>query len=143
MVGATAGSYRIVRQIGQGGMGAVYLGEHSILGRPAAIKILLPELSQNREVVGRFFNEARAVTAIRHPGIVEVYDFGFLPTGAAFIAMEFLEGESLTGRLQRLRRLTVSAATEIGRQMAAALHAAHSKAITHRDLKPDNVFIVP
>ena len=71
MIGANAGSYRIVRQIGEGGMGAVYLGEHTMLGRPAAIKILLPALSQNREMVGRFFNEARATTAIRHPGIVE------------------------------------------------------------------------
>jgi serine/threonine protein kinase len=143
LIGQSAGSYRIIRQVGQGGMGAVYLGEHLILGRPAAIKILLPELSQNREIVGRFFNEARAVTAIRHPGIVEIYDFGFLPTGAAFIAMEFLEGETLTARLARQRRLDVSAASEIGRQIAAALHAAHMKLITHRDLKPDNVFVVP
>ncbi len=142
MIGETAGSYRIVRQIGQGGMGAVYLGRHTMLGRPAAIKVLLPALSQNREMVGRFFNEARAATAIRHPGIVEIYDFGFLPNGAAYIAMEMLEGESLSARLRRQGRLPAGATIEIGRQVAAALHAAHSKAITHRDLKPDNVFLI-
>src|ERR1044071_2519993 len=142
MIGATAGSYRILRQIGEGGMGAVYLGEHTMLGRPAAIKILLPSLSQNREMVGRFFNEARATTAIRHPGIVEIYDFGFLPDGAAYIAMEMLDGESLASRLQRVGRLPVGAAVDIGRQGAGALHAAHSLGITHRDRKPDNMFLV-
>jgi eukaryotic-like serine/threonine-protein kinase len=143
MIGVVAGNYRIVRQIGEGGMGAVFLAEHAILGRAAAIKVLHPELSQQREVVGRFFNEARAATSIRHPGIIEVYDFGYLPGGAAYIAMEFLEGESLATRLRRERRLAVGAALHIGRQIAAVLHAAHSKAITHRDLKPDNVFLVP
>src|SRR3954467_1704467 len=134
MVGTVMGSYQIVRQIGEGGMGVVYLGTHAILGRPAAIKVLLPELSQRRDVVGRFFNEARAATAIRHPGIVEIYDFGFLPDGSAYIAMELLEGESLASRLQRAGRLPVSTAIDIGRQVAAALHAAHSRGITHRDL---------
>src|SRR4051794_1398851 len=90
MVGVTVGNYQIVRQIGEGGMGAVYLATHAILGRRAAIKVLLPEVSQRRDVVGRFFNEARAATAIKHPGIVEIYDFGFLPDGSAYIAMEYL-----------------------------------------------------
>ncbi|HET7501499.1 MAG TPA: serine/threonine-protein kinase, partial [Kofleriaceae bacterium] len=142
MIGETAGSYRIVRQVGKGGMGAVYLGEHAMLGRLAAIKILLPALSQDREVVARFFNEARAATAIRHPGIVEIYDFGFLSDGAAFIAMEMLDGETVSARLRRLGRLPIEASLEIGRQVAAALQAAHHKGITHRDLKPDNVFLV-
>jgi serine/threonine-protein kinase len=142
MVGTIMGSYQIVRQIGEGGMGVVYLGTHTILGRPAAIKVLLPELSQRREVVGRFFNEARAATAIRHPGIVEIYDFGFLADGSAYIAMELLDGESLASRLRRHGRLSVAAAVQIIRQIAAALHAAHGQGITHRDLKPDNVFIV-
>src|SRR4051812_12938713 len=76
--GDAMGSYQIVRQIGEGGMGVVYLGTHAIIGRPAAIKVLLPDLSCNRDIVGRFFNEARAAAAIRHPGIVDIYDFGFL-----------------------------------------------------------------
>jgi len=142
MIGATVGSYRVLRQIGEGGMGAVYLGEHTMLGRPAAIKILLPALSHDREMVGRFFNEARATTAIRHPGIVEIYDFGFLPDGAAYIAMEMLDGESLASRLRRVGRLPVAAAIDFGRQVAAALHAAHGRGITHRDLKPDNMFLI-
>jgi serine/threonine-protein kinase len=142
IVGETMGSYHIVRQIGEGGMGAVYLGTHSILGRPAAIKVLHPELSRNRDIVGRFFNEARAAAAIRHPGIVDIYDFGFLADGSAYIAMEYLEGETLGARLRRRGRLSVGSSIEIARQIAAALHAAHGKAITHRDLKPDNVFLV-
>ena len=78
----TLGPYRIVSKIGEGGMGAVYLAEHTLLGRRAAIKVLLPALSSQREVVERFFNEARATTAVNDPGIVQVFDFGFTPTAA-------------------------------------------------------------
>ncbi|HMG55603.1 MAG TPA: protein kinase, partial [Kofleriaceae bacterium] len=116
MIGATVGSYRIVRQIGEGGMGAVYLGEHAMLGRPAAIKVLLPALSQDREIVGRFFNEARATSAIRHPGIVEIYDFGWTPDGAAYIVMEHLEGETLSQRAGRAR-FRWQAALAVARQI--------------------------
>src|SRR5512146_1555714 len=76
-VGGAVGQYRITRMIGQGGMGVVYAAEHTLLGRPAAVKVLLPEMSQNQDIVTRFFNEARAATSIRHPGIVEIYDFGW------------------------------------------------------------------
>ncbi|HMG52347.1 MAG TPA: serine/threonine-protein kinase [Kofleriaceae bacterium] len=127
--------------IGRGGMGAVYAAEHTLLGRPAAIKILLPDLSQKQDVVMRFFNEARAATAIRHPGIVEIYDFGWTPDGAAFIVMEHLQGETLARRAARAR-LPWPAALAIARQIAGALSAAHAKGIVHRDLKPDNVFLV-
>jgi serine/threonine-protein kinase len=140
--GATIGQYRVIGQIGRGGMGAVYAAEHTLLGRPAAIKLLLPELSQNQDVVMRFFNEARAATAVRHPGIVEIYDFGWTPEGAAFIVMERLEGETLAQRASRVR-LSWPVALAIGRQIAGALGAAHIKGIVHRDLKPDNVFLVP
>jgi serine/threonine protein kinase len=143
LVGATVGNYQIVRQLAEGGMGVVYLATHSILGRSAAIKVLLPELSRDRDIVGRLFNEARAAAAIRHPGIVDIYDFGFLDDDSAYIAMELLEGETLGGRLRRQGALAVADAVQIGRQIAAALHAAHGKGITHRDLKPDNVFMVP
>ncbi|HSS00878.1 MAG TPA: serine/threonine-protein kinase, partial [Kofleriaceae bacterium] len=128
--------------IGQGGMGAVYAAEHTLLGRPAAIKVLLPDLSKQQDIVMRFFNEARAATAIRHPGIVEIYDFGWTPDGAAYIVMEKLEGETLARRLQR-GVLPWQAALTIGRQIAGALGAAHAKGIVHRDLKPDNVFLSP
>src|SRR5262250_2721099 len=111
------GQYRVTGLIGQGGMGAVYAAEHSLLGRPAAIKVLLPELSQNQDIVMRFFNEARAATAIRNPGIVEIYDFGWTPDGAAYIVMERLEGETLSRRLSR-GRFGWQAALAIVRQIA-------------------------
>ncbi|HEX2691149.1 MAG TPA: serine/threonine-protein kinase, partial [Kofleriaceae bacterium] len=136
------GQYRVTGLIGQGGMGAVYAAEHALLGRPAAIKVLLPDLSQKQDIVLRFFNEARAATAIRHPGIIEIYDFGWTPEGAAFIVMEHLEGETLGRRLAR-GGLRWQAALAIARQIAGALAAAHGKGIVHRDLKPDNIFLVP
>jgi serine/threonine protein kinase len=123
-------------------MGAVYSAEHTLLERPAAIKLLLPALSLDQDMVTRFFNEARAAAAIRHPGIVEIYDFGWHVDGAAYIAMEHLQGESLAARFSR-GRMTVTGAATIARQIAGALAAAHRKGIIHRDLKPENVFLVP
>ncbi len=142
MIGQSVGSYSIQRELGRGGMGAVYVGHHALLGRPAAIKVLLPDYSRNQEIVQRFFNEARAATAIRHPGIVEIYDFGFAPDGSAFIVMELCDGESLSAR-QKRGVMPVGAALGIARQVAGALGAAHKAGIVHRDLKPDNVFLVP
>src|SRR5688572_16319314 len=101
-------------------MGAVYVGVHALLGRTAAVKVLLPELSRNQDIVQRFFNEARAATAIKHPGIVEIYDFGYTAEGSAYIVMEYLEGEALATRLRRLGRLTPAAALGITRQVAMA-----------------------
>jgi serine/threonine-protein kinase len=142
MAGDLVGSYRVVRKIGEGGMGAVYLAEHTLLGRPAAIKMLLRELSHREELVTRFFNEARAASSVKHPGIVEVYDFGTHTDGSAYIVMELLEGESLSARLRTLRVLGESRAVSFARQVCGALGAAHAKGVVHRDLKPDNLFIV-
>jgi eukaryotic-like serine/threonine-protein kinase len=142
MVGQEVGNYRITEKIGQGGMGAVYAAQHTLLGRPAAIKVLLPELCRNQEMVNRFFNEAKATTAIRHPGIVEIYDFGHRHDGSAYIVMEYLEGESLSHRMKRIRPLPVPAALLICSQVSGVLAAAHAIGILHRDLKPDNVFLV-
>jgi serine/threonine-protein kinase len=139
---AMLGQYRVTGTIGRGGMGVVHVAEHALLGRRAAIKVLRPELSQNQDAVTRFFNEARALAAIHHPGIVDVYDFGWTPDGAAFLVMEHLEGESLTRRSAR-SPFRWPAALAIARQIAGALAAAHAKGIVHRDLKPDNVFLVP
>src|SRR5262249_60681799 len=141
MLGETIGSYTILRELGGGGMGTVYLGRHQAIGRLAAIKLLLPELSANEEMVGRMFNEARLAALIRHPGLVDVYDFGRLPSGSAYIVMEYLEGETLTAVLARSRRLQPELALPIATQIAAAVGAAHRKGIVHRDLKPDNIFI--
>ena len=143
MIGQAVGSYRITGQLGVGGMGAVYTAEHTLIGRVTAIKMLLPELSKNQEIVNRFFNEAKAATAIRHPGIVEIYDFGYHTDGSAYIVMEHLDGESLETRLRRFRRLAAEEAISIARQVASGLAAAHAAGIVHRDLKPDNLFIVP
>ncbi len=143
MADMVIGSYRITKTLGVGGMGAVYAGEHTLLGRKAAIKVLLPELSNNQELVERFFKEAVAATAIKHPGIVQIYDFGHQDDGSAYIAMEFLEGEGLDARLRRLRSLPVLQALRLTGQIASALAVAHGRGILHRDLKPGNIFIVP
>jgi eukaryotic-like serine/threonine-protein kinase len=142
MLGRSLGNYGVVSKIGEGGMGVVYLARHVTLGRRAAIKVLRPALSSNQDIVSRFFNEARAVTAVRHPGIVEVFDFGFLEDRTAYIIMEYLEGESLAARLRR-GRSTITVTLTIVRAIARALQAAHEQGIVHRDLKPDNVFLVP
>jgi serine/threonine-protein kinase len=143
MLNQTVGNYRIVSLLGEGGMGTVYLAQHPGIGRKAAIKVLHPDLARSPDLVNRFFNEARAANTIRHPGIVEVYDFGTLPDGATYITMEFLDGESLAARLKRVGRLPLATAAQFAHQMAGALAAAHAAGIVHRDLKPDNVFVVP
>src|SRR5262245_9770147 len=142
MLGRTLGNYHVVSKIGEGGMGTVYLARHVTLGRPAAIKVLHPSLSSNQDMVTRFFNEARAATAVRNPGIVEVFDFGVLEDRSAYIIMDYLEGESLCERILS-GRLSVAATMTIVRAIARALQAAHDQGIVHRDLKPDNVFLVP
>jgi serine/threonine protein kinase len=139
----TIGSYDIERELGRGGMGAVYVGVHRVIGRRAAIKVLLPQVSQRADLVQRFVTEAKAATAIRHPGIVEVFDYGTGPDGSAYLVMEYLEGESLAARMKSHGRLAIPQAVAIARQIALALGAAHRAGIVHRDLKPDNVFLVP
>ncbi|HEU4727228.1 MAG TPA: serine/threonine-protein kinase, partial [Kofleriaceae bacterium] len=142
MLGDLVGSYRVVRKIGEGGMGTVYLAEHTLLGRPAALKVLLREMSHREDLVTRFFNEARAATSVKHPGIVEIYDFGYHTDGSAYIVMELLEGESLSSRLRRAGVLSEARAVALCRQVGGALAAAHAKGIVHRDLKPDNIFVI-
>jgi tRNA A-37 threonylcarbamoyl transferase component Bud32 len=143
MIGQSFGNYRVTGLIGEGGMGVVYAAEHPGIGRRAAVKILRHGLTENAEITRRFFNEARAANAIRHPSIVEVFDSGTLPSGVSYIVMEFLEGESLAGRLKRVERLSADEARGLAAQTASALAAAHDAGIVHRDLKPDNLFLVP
>ncbi len=142
MEGAVIGQYRVTKKLGEGGMGAVFAAEHALLGRKAAIKMLLPALSQNQEIVQRFFNEARAATAIQDPGIVQIFDFGYHTDGSAYIVMEYLEGEPLDARLKRLGRLNPFDALRILRQASSSLAAAHARGIIHRDLKPENIYLV-
>jgi serine/threonine protein kinase len=142
MIGELIGPYRIVSRLGAGGMGTVWLAEHTLLGRRVAIKFLLPEISQNPAIVDRFFAEARAATRIADPGIVVVYDFGWHTSGAAYIVMEHLAGESVQARL-RNGRFAVADAVRVVQQAALAMAVAHGAGIIHRDLKPDNLFLVP
>src|SRR5215467_4960457 len=100
--GMLVGAYRIIEQIGEGGMGSVWIGEHTTLGRRAAIKLLHSSFSGRQDIVNRFFNEAKAATAISDPGIVQIFDFGHDATGNAYIVMELLEGETLEVRLNRI-----------------------------------------
>ncbi len=123
-------------------MGAVWLAEHVMLGRQVAIKVLHREASVRPELVTRFFNEAKAATAISDPGIVQIFDFGQHSDGNAYIVMELLSGEPLDQRLGRMGRLALGPSLRILRQVAASLGAAHQRGIVHRDLKPENVFLV-
>src|SRR5262245_54915226 len=123
-------------------MGMVYRAEHIQLGRPAALKMLQPQMSMDASIVQRFFNEARAASSIDAPGIVEIYDFGTHTDGRAYIVMALLKGESLEQRLKRSPLAPLDGATLIV-QVASALAAAHARGIVHRDLKPDNIFLVP
>jgi serine/threonine-protein kinase len=141
VIGRVVGKYKILDQIGEGGMGVVYRAEHVVLGSPAAVKVLLPQFTSDATVVDRFFTEAKAASAIRHVGITEVFDYGRLDNGQAFIAMELLRGEDLTTFLGRHGRLDASVAAEIITQLLKALNAAHAVGVVHRDLKPDNIFL--
>jgi len=142
VLGSLLGNYRVVHQLSEGGMGVVYVAHHEALGRRVVIKVLQPELCNDADMVQRFFHEARAATAIRSPGIVQVFDFGVTPDRRAYFVMELLEGESLAARLQR-RRFDLAECCRLGRQIANVLQAAHAAGITHRDLKPANLFLVP
>ncbi|HEY0483208.1 MAG TPA: serine/threonine-protein kinase [Kofleriaceae bacterium] len=140
--GTQIGAYRIVKPLGAGGMSEVFVAEHALLGRRAAIKVLRARLSRQSDVVQRLFNEARIMTAIANPGIVQIFDFGYHTDGSAYIVMELLEGETLDARLARLGPLAIDEALHLVRQVASALCAAHVRGVVHRDLKPENIFLV-
>jgi serine/threonine-protein kinase len=139
----TIGNYKLLRLIGEGGMGVVYEAEHTAMGRRAAVKMLRAESSRDEQTIRRFFNEARATNEVKHPGIVQIYDCGTAPDGSPWLIMELLEGETLGARLARRGSLSPEEAVGIGAQAASVLAAAHKAGIVHRDLKPDNLFVVP
>ncbi|TDI40285.1 MAG: serine/threonine protein kinase [Acidobacteria bacterium] len=137
--GTKIGPYEITGALGAGGMGEVYRARDTKLGRDVAVKVLPKSFAQDEGRVARFEREARAVAALSHPNILAIYDFG-REDGHVFAVMELLEGETLRERLA-LGALPARKAVEYGAQMARGLAAAHEKSITHRDLKPDNLFI--
>ena len=139
MVGRTVSHYRIVEQLGAGGMGVVYRAEDTRLGRPVALKFLPEDLAQDQLALDRFRQEARAASALNHPHICTIHDVDEVD-GRPFIAMELLEGEPLRARLSQ-SRATVPAIVDIAVQLADALDAAHAKGIVHRDIKPENIFV--
>jgi serine/threonine-protein kinase len=137
------GKYELTRMLGKGGMGEVWEGEHQLTGRRVAVKILADNYLTNKKVVARFGREARAASAIRHDGIVEILDQDKTPEGEPFLVMEFLEGESVGERIRSRGKLNQDDALAIILPLLDALDAAHQAGIIHRDLKPDNVFILP
>jgi serine/threonine-protein kinase len=143
LVGATlANRYTILRRIGEGGMGAVYEARHAVIGKRVAVKVLLEKFLAKSDFVARLLQEARLASSIGHENIVDVIDFGTTDDGRSFVVMEFLDGESLAQLLMREAPLPVERSLRLGRQVASALSAAHAKGIVHRDVKPENVYIV-
>jgi len=136
-----ADRYHVVKKLGEGGMGQVYLAEHVKMGRRSAIKVMNPAMVHDPDAVARFNREASNASRISHPNVCAIYDFGETPDGLIFLAMEFIEGEPLTDLLEREGALPVPRATAIFLQTADALQAAHDLGIVHRDLKPDNIML--
>jgi len=137
--GGVAGNYDLLRVLGKGSMGVVYLGSHRRLGKHVAIKVLRPEHCRDRGLMQRFFQEARAVNAINHEHIVEIHDFVEEPD-RAYCVMELLTGSSLQQLIAK-ERLPIARIVRIGQQLCAALGAAHHVGVVHRDVKPDNIFV--
>ena len=136
-----ADRYHVIRRIGEGGMGQVYLAEHVKMKRKSAVKVLHQGMVHDPDAISRFNREASNASQIQHPNVAAIYDFGETPEGLIYLAMEFVDGEPLTKIIERHGALTAARAADIGEQVASALEAAHDMGIIHRDLKPDNIMI--
>ena len=136
-----ADRYHVVKKLGEGGMGQVYLAEHVKMGRRSAIKVMNPSMVHDPDAVARFNREASNASRITHPNVCAIYDFGETSDGLIYLAMEFIEGEPLTDLIEREGALPVARAAAIFLQVADALQAAHDLGIVHRDLKPDNIML--
>ena len=141
LIGQTVGDYKIVKLLGEGGMGEVYAAEHRTLGHRTAFKVLRREIMNNQEAVERFRQEARLIARVRHQNLIDIFDIGELPDGRLYYVMEHLSGQALSGLLEK-KRLPFREVMQIARQLCAGLAAAHQAGIVHRDLKPDNLFLV-
>jgi serine/threonine protein kinase len=132
--------YRLIKKLGEGGMGAVYLAEHVTIKKRCAIKVLNPEYAHKADLVERFLQEARAASMIAHENVVEITDFGAAPNGSVFFVMEMLVGEDLADTIKREAPMPWSRVAPMALQICRALGAAHAKGVIHRDMKPENCF---
>ena len=142
LVGQTISSYRITRKLGEGGFGAVYLGQHPEIESKVAIKVLRPQFVTDSAMVERFLDEARAVNRIGHRGVVRIHDTGRLPVVGVYLVMEYLDGESLLDRFRHKSPLAVEQTVRFIMQACTSLGACHRAGIVHRDLKPANMYVV-
>ena len=143
MVGSVvADRYHIIKKLGEGGMGTVYLAEHVKMGRKSALKVMNPGMNQDPDAIARFNREAANASRLSHPNICAIYDFGETPEGLIYLAMEFIEGQSLTDVIEANHGMSAPRAASIIHQAADALGVAHDAGIVHRDLKPDNIMIM-
>jgi hypothetical protein len=133
--------YHILKKLGEGGMGTVYLAEHVKMGRKAALKVMNPGMNTDADAIARFNREAANASRLNHPNVCAIYDFGETSDGLIYLAMEFIEGESLTSLIEKNGSLAAPRAATIVHQAADALAVAHDYGIVHRDLKPDNIMI--
>jgi tRNA A-37 threonylcarbamoyl transferase component Bud32 len=141
-LGQAVGNYRVVALLGEGAMGAVYLAEHPVIERKAALKVIHPQHARNAEIVGRFVDEAAAINRVGHQHIVEVTDFGRTDAGDFYFIMEYLEGRSLADAIAQDGPFAPERALKIAGEIADALAASHGSGVIHRDLKPDNIYLV-
>ncbi len=141
LIGRSIGSYRVMRVLGKGGMGAVYMAEHPVIGSRVAIKFLHPQFSADKKIVDRFFNEARAVNVIGHDNILKILDLNVTEDNRHYFVMEFLYGKPLQDLAEPGTPVPVETVGPIVLQICEALSAAHDRGIIHRDLKPDNIYL--
>jgi len=134
--------YRILRKVGEGGMGVVYQAEHAVIGKKVALKVLFPELTRRADLVARFLQEARSASRIGHENVIDISDFGQSPDGLVYLAMEYLDGQDLGLLLKTAGPLRWERARPILMQIAKALRAAHDHGIIHRDMKPENIYLI-
>ncbi|MGZ6142508.1 MAG: serine/threonine protein kinase [Myxococcales bacterium] len=142
LIGRTIGSYRIEKQLGKGGMGAVYMGIHPAIGSKVAIKFLHPQYAHDEKIVDRFYNEARAVNVIGHDNILKILDLNITEDNRHYFVMEYLQGRAVQNLLKHNVSIPLETTGPILVQCCEALEAAHRKGIVHRDLKPDNVYLI-
>ena len=142
LIGSIIGErYHVLKKLGEGGMGQVYLAEHVKMGRKSAVKVMNPGMVHDADAISRFNREAANASRINHPNVAGIYDFGETSEGLIYLAMEFIEGESLTSLVEKNGALTPARAADITKQAADGLAVAHDMGIVHRDLKPDNIMI--